>query len=308
MKLVTDSAPLPGDLRGSVLAIGNFDGVHRGHHMVLEAARHVAEPDGRPLGVMCFEPHPRQLFSPDAPPFRLTTADQRRALLAAEGIDLLVERTFDRAFSQMSDLAFIDRILAGQLHVHHVAVGYDFRFGHGRSGDATTLTGHGQRHGFGVTVVSQAGDETGGAYSSSRARDLIREGDMRGAAEVLGRPWSVMGEVTRGDQRGRTLDFPTANIGLGPLIRPQFGVYAVLVDLPDGRRVPGVANVGIRPMWRTDEPMVEAHLFDFAEDLYGRTLSVALIERLRGEAHFDTVDALVAQMRRDAAAARTALA
>jgi riboflavin kinase/FMN adenylyltransferase len=307
MFLLSDGTPVPDRLRGSVLAIGNFDGMHRGHHMVLDAARHVADPDGHPLGVMTFEPHPRQVFRPDDPPFRLTDADQRRDLLRAEGIDLLVERTFDHAFSQLSAETFIERVLVGELAVRHIAVGYDFRFGHGRAGDATTLTQAGGRLGFGVTVVTQAADESGGVYSSSRARELIQQGDMAGAAEILGRPWSVRGPVLHGDKRGRTLDFPTANVALGPLIRPRFGVYAVRVRLPDGQSRDGVANVGIRPMWQTDTPMVEAHLFDFAGDLYDQTVEVALIARLRGEARFDSAEALVEQMHRDAEDARRAL-
>ncbi len=302
---------LPPEARGAVVAVGNFDGVHRGHQIVIAEAAAIARPLGVPLAVMSFEPHPRSVFRPDDPPFRLTPFRIRARLIAALGVDLHVVLTFDAAFSARSAEAFIDEVLVRGLGARHVVVGYDFRFGCKRAGSAEMLVEHGRYAGFGVTVVTQAADEHGGAFSSSAARDLLRAGRPRAAAEVLGRPWEIEGRVEAGDRRGRTLGFPTANVHLGEYLRPAFGVYAVRAAVDTGGPLDwhdGVANLGIRPMWRSPEPLLEVFLFGFDGDLYGRHLRVQLVEYLRGEEAFASIDALRAQMGRDCENARRALA
>lgn len=305
---------LPPDSKGSVVAIGNFDGVHLGHQVVIREAAAVAHELGVPLTVLSFEPHPRAVFRPDDPPFRLTPFRIRARQLEALGIDIHVCLHFDRDFARHTADWFAETVLAGGLGARHVAIGYDFCFGHNRQGNAETLLGYGRRHGFGVTVVTQASDEHGGVYSSSRIRQLLTEGKPREAAALLGRPWEIEGRVEHGDKRGRTLDFPTANVMLADYLRPAYGVYAVRAAIDDastgGGRTwhDGVANLGIRPMWQTDEPVLESYLFDFSGDLYGRHLRVRLVDYLRGEMKFDSVDALVSQMRRDCDDARAALA
>ncbi|MCB9958899.1 MAG: bifunctional riboflavin kinase/FAD synthetase [Rhodospirillaceae bacterium] len=320
MEIFRGPADLPPAWRGSVLAIGNFDGVHRGHRLVLSTARAVAEGGDWPLGAMAFEPHPRSLTRPDDPPFRLTLFDERARLLRAAGVQMHVVVTFDRHLLEMSPDDFIDQVLVAGLGVRHVVVGHDFCFGHNRVGTVDTLTHAGASRGFGVTVVTKASDESGGIYSSTAARQNLRAGRMREAADILGRPWEISGPVDEGDHRGRLLGFPTANIALGEHLRPALGVYAVRVGIvgngPDRLSAfdepevwhDGVANLGIRPMYALPEPILEAHLFDFSGDLYGRLLRVQLIEFLRSEAAFNSVDALVHQMHRDSEAAKAALA
>jgi len=314
-------ADLPPEDRGAVVAIGNFDGVHRGHQMVIREAAAVAREEGAKLAVLSFEPHPRRIFRPDDPPFRLTPFRLRARLLAELGIDIHVVLHFDEAFSRISAESFVEDILARGLATRHVAIGYDFCFGHERRGNAESLLGFGRQWGFGVTVVTQAADETGGTYSSSRIRELLSDGRPREAATLLGRPWEIAGRVEAGDRRGRQLGYPTANLRLDDFLRPAYGVYAVRAALDEDAEtgdgtgvvpapawIDGVANLGVRPMWESAEPLLEAHLFDFAGDLYGRHLRVQIVERLRGERRFDSVEALIAQMDRDSRAARAALA
>ena len=320
MEIFRSPIQLPPAWRGSVMAIGNFDGVHRGHRLVLSTARAVADGVDAPVGAMAFEPHPRTLMRPGDPPFRLTLYPERARLLRAAGVQLHVVLAFDQALLHMPPDAFIDQVLVDALGVRHVVVGHDFCFGHNRAGTVDTLTHSGADRGFGVTVVTKASDESGGVYASTAVRDLLRVGQMRAAADILGRPWEISGVVQQGDQRGRTLGYPTANIALGDHLRPKLGVYAVRVGLcgpsdaagvlaPDPDRwVDGVANLGIRPMYALSEPLLEAHLFGFSGDLYGRTVRVQMVEFLRGEAAFDGVEALVRQMDADSAAAQAALA
>jgi len=310
---------LPADAKGSVVAIGNFDGVHLGHQVVIREAAAVAGELKAPLAVLSFEPHPRAVFRPDDPPFRLTPFRIRARQLEALGIDIHVCLHFDLDFARRSADWFAQTVLAEGLGARHVAIGYDFCFGHNRQGNAETLLGYGRRHGFGVTVVTQASDESGGVYSSSRIRQLLKDGKPREAALLLGRPWEIEGRVEHGDKRGRHLNYPTANVMLNDYLRPAYGVYAVRAAVDEGPVsgggadaaadagpiwYDGVANLGIRPMWQTDEPMLEAHLFDFAGDLYGRHLRVKLVEYLRGEMKFDDIGALVRQMDADSAEAR----
>ncbi|MBC6416468.1 MAG: bifunctional riboflavin kinase/FAD synthetase [Rhodospirillales bacterium] len=310
MRLYRHSRSLPPEARGAVLAIGNFDGLHRGHRAVIAAARREAAAQGRASGVLTFEPHPRQVFEPELPPFRLTPFRTKVRMLQGLGLDLLYVLAFRKALYSLPAEAFVERILVEGLGVGHVVVGDNFHFGAGRSGDPLSLQRSGAALGFGATVIGRAGG-AGGAYSSTALRRRLRDGDMAGAAAILGQPWELRGRVLHGARRGRALGMPTANIDLGTALRPAYGVYAVRAALDDPGRPSwhaGVANLGISPMFAYDRPLLEAHLFDFAGDLYGRRLRVQLVERLRPERSFDGLPALMAQMQADGEAARQALA
>lgn len=293
---------VPPAARGACLALGNFDGVHLGHAHLLRAA-HAARPDAS-LGVLTFEPHPRELFRPDDPPFHLTLPPARAALLAELGVRVLVELPFDQAFSQMPAEAFIDDVLDAGLGARHVVCGPDFAFGHRRGGDVALLAVRAEQLGIGLTVVPPLGDEAG-PISSSRIRRALQDGYPERASANLGRDWVITGTVTHGDKRGRTLGFPTANIPLGRHLEPARGVYAVTVRLPDGTSRAGVANIGRRPTVNAGtESRVEVFLFDFDGDLYGAELSVSLSHFLRGERKFSGLEELRAQIVADAEAAR----
>jgi len=303
--LHTDWRNLPTQARGMVLALGNFDGVHRGHAHLLHAA-HSARPD-RPLGVLTFEPHPRTLFRPDDPAFRLSPSTQRAELLAGLGVQHIIEVPFDATFAALSAEEFVRVVLHEALGAAHIACGADFAFGHRRGGDVHFLEARSETLGIGLSVVPQLSDE-GGAISSSRIRRALQDGYPEHAAHLLGRSWSIRGEVAHGDKRGRTIGFPTANIALGGYLEPARGVYAVRATLPDGRIIGGVANLGRRPtVADTTEARLEAHLFDFAEDIYGQTLDVALVAFLRAEQKFASFDALRQQIVTDAEDARRQL-
>jgi riboflavin kinase/FMN adenylyltransferase len=292
--------------RGASAAIGNFDGVHRGHRYVIDLARRVQAP----LGVVTFEPHPRQFFAPDAPPFRLMNAAARAHRLEKLGVEILAELPFDTRLAALSAEAFARDVLARGLGLSHVVVGADFCFGQGRSGTAEMLRDYGRSYGFEVTIADLVTAETG-AVSSTAIRTALSEGRARDAAAMLGHWHRIEGPVLHGDKRGRELGYPTANMALEGLHVPKLGVYAVLVDVLDGPHkgtYHGVANLGIRPMFERPTPNLESFLFDFSGDLYGCTLSVGLVEWLRGEMRFDDLSALIAQMDRDSAAARQVLA
>ena len=295
---------LPAAARGASLALGNFDGVHRGHAHLLASA-HAARPDA-PLAVLTFEPHPRELFRPDDPPFRLTLSAERLDALGALGVEHVIEVAFDRAFSQFAGERFVAEVLHGAAGAVHLACGPDFAFGYRRGGTVDVLRVQAEALGMGLTVVPPLAD-AGGPISSTRIRRALQDGyPERGAAD-LGRAWSIRGVVAHGDARGRTIGFPTANIALGAHLEPARGVYAVSA-LVDGRRVGGVANIGRRPTVAEGAiSRLEAHLFDFDGDLYGRELSVSLHSFLRAERKFDGLDALRAQIAADAGEARQIL-
>jgi riboflavin kinase/FMN adenylyltransferase len=305
MDVFRDWTGLPQAARGASVAIGNFDGVHLGHRAVIDLAR----PYG-PLGVVTFEPHPREYFAPDAPAFRLMNAGARAHRLEKLGVERLFELPFDARLAGMSPETFAREVLAEGLGLAHVVVGADFCFGKGRAGTAADLVALGQGLGFGVTVADLVA--TGGAEVSSTAiRAALTDGRPREAAAMLGHWHRIEGPVLHGDKRGRTLGYPTANMGLSGLHVPRHGIYAVLVDVLDGLHtgtVHGVASLGVRPMFELSRPSLEVHLFDFDGDLYGATLSVALVDWLRGEAKFDGLEALIAQMDADSARARAVLA
>jgi riboflavin kinase/FMN adenylyltransferase len=296
---------LPTELRGGTVALGNFDGVHRGHAHLLRAA-HGARP-GAKLAVLTFEPHPRELFRAEDPPFRLTLGPERAEALAALGVQVLYEIPFDRAFSQLPAAEFLDEVLHRGVGAAHLACGPDFAFGHRRGGDVAYLTDRAEALGIGLTVVPKLADAQG-PISSTRIRRLLQDGYPERAASDLGRNWTVRGVVAHGDKRGRTIGFPTANLPLGGHLEPARGVYAVTARLPDGSSVPGVANIGRRPTVNEGlQSRAEAHLFDWEGDLYGQEIAVALHTFLRAERKFASFDELRTQIAVDAGQARTAL-
>ncbi len=294
--------------RGAAIALGNFDGVHQGHQAVLDAARASAAALNAPLGAAVFHPHPRRFFQPNTQPFRIMSNETRARVLAELGVDVIYEIPFDRDLSLKDDRAFVRDVLHDALGVKSVAIGFDYRFGKDRVGDADSLTRLGREAGFDVSVTRPV-ERDGAKCSSTAIRTALEHGDIDAATALLTRPWLVDGIVERGDQRGRTIGFPTANVGLGVHIRPRFGVYAVKARIDgEGDWLSGVANVGKRPTFDGAVERIEAHLFDFSGDLYGRHVEIAFRAFLRDERKFDGVDALKTQIAKDADAARAALA
>lgn len=294
--------------RGASAAIGNFDGVHLGHQSVIALARETAP--AAPLGVLTFEPHPRAFFAPDAPPFRLMSREARASRLEKLGVERLYELNFNAALASLTPEEFAQRVIADGFGLSQVIVGADFCFGKGRVGTAEDLQRFGAEMGFGVTVAPLMA-HTGMTVSSTAIRKALSDGDPRSAAAMLGHWHRIEGPVIGGEQRGRELGYPTANMSIDGLHPPAFGVYAVLVDVLDGPHVGsyhGVASMGIRPMFGENRPNLETFLFDFSGDLYGTPLSVGLVEHLRPEEKFDSLDALIEQMDADSARARAALA
>src|SRR5215469_1757022 len=297
MRLFRDWRNLPPDARGAVVALGNFDGVHLGHAHLLRTA-HGARPDA-PLAVLTFEPHPREMFRPDDPPFRLTLSAERAAALAKLNVSLVYELPFTHEFSLMPAGTFVEEVLHAGFGARHLACGPDFAFGHRRGGDAAFLAGRAEALGIGLTVVPLLSDEAG-EISSTHIRRALQDGYPERATARLGRPWAIRGVVAHGDARGRTIGFPTANIPLGRHLEPARGVYAVTVRLPDGGWRLGVANIGRRPTVNEGpESRLEVNIFDFDSDIYGAELSVALHSYIREERRFPGLDALKAQIAAD---------
>lgn len=308
MRIVRDYQFTRPEDRGACAAIGNFDGVHLGHQAVIRLAREVAP--NAPLGVMTFEPHPREYFAPDAASFRLMSAEARAARLEKLGVERLYQLNFNTSLASLSPREFAEKVICQGLGLVHVVVGADFCFGKGRAGSVADLQAFGAEMGFGVTVTELL--ETGGIQVSSTAiREALADGRPRIAAEQLGHWHRIEGEVIGGEQRGRELGYPTANMSIDGLAPPKFGVYAVLVDVRDGPHkgsYHGAASVGVRPMFNGEVPNIETFLFDFTGDLYGATLSVALVDYLRPELKFDSLEALITQMDADCVDARRILA
>ncbi|NBW07614.1 MAG: bifunctional riboflavin kinase/FAD synthetase [Caulobacteraceae bacterium] len=298
---------LPETAKGAAVAVGAFDGVHRGHQAVIAAARQAADAIGAPLAVVSFDPHPRRWFQPEAAPFRLMSASQMARALEPLGVDRLYLLPFDGEMAAMTDVEFARRVLSDGLGIRHAAVGFDFTFGRGRSGSPEALRTYGETLGFTVSTTERIDDPHGLKLSSSAVREALKAGDMARAAAILGRPFAIEGEVVHGDKRGRTIGVPTANVALGDYMRPAYGVYATRTRLPDDRVIDGVANLGVRPMFEIETPLLEVWLFDFAEDLYGQTVETELVVFLRGELNFDSLDALKVQIDADAEAARKIL-
>ncbi len=297
---------MPQTARGGIAALGNFDGFHLGHQAVVGRAIALAREHGVPALVASFDPHPARLFRPDLPPFALTGVAQRFELFAGFGIDATVMIPFNQDLAALSGEDFVMQWLVRRMGVSGVVTGVDFTFGVGRSGDTAELAELGARHGFTVEVVAPVADAAG-TISSSRARTLLKDADPVGAALLLTRPFTIRGRVEHGAKLGRTLGFPTANLALGDYQRPAYGVYAVMVVLPDGSRVAGVANLGIRPMIEPPVELLETWLMDWSGDLYGKTIDVELHHFLRPEWKLDGLEALKTQIAADAAAAKAVL-
>lgn len=306
---ISATAPLPAHLRGGVVAIGNFDGVHRGHQAVLERALAEAGRRGVPALVLTFEPHPRKVFRPDMPLFVLTPPPMKARLLSHLGFAALVEQPFTRAFAGLSAEAFVTDVLESNLGITHAVTGFDFHFGKDRQGGPAFLMAAGERHGFGVTLVDAFRDEGAEVVSSSRIRALLCEGEVAEAAGLLGYRFTVESEVIGGQQLGRTLGFPTANMRLSPEATLKEGIYAVRSRRADGTLYDGVASFGRRPTVDDNgAPLLETYVFDFSGDLYGEICEVSFFGFLRPEVKFDGLDALVAQIKRDETEARALLA
>jgi riboflavin kinase/FMN adenylyltransferase len=307
MERLDGGSAVPQALRGGIVALGNFDGFHRGHQAVVGRAVARGRAEGRPVLVATFDPHPVRFFRPATPPFRLTSLDQRQRLFAAAGADAMIVFRFGAELAATEADRFISRYLLELIGAAGVVTGEDFTFGRARAGNIGVLKAAGARLGFSVDSVAPVSDE-GGPISSSRIRDALQAGDCDTAARLLTRPFAIEGVVEHGDKRGRTIGYPTANIALGPYLRPRFGIYAVKGRLADGHRLEGAANLGIRPTFEPPRELLEPYFFDFAGDLYGQNVEVELIAFLRPEARFDSLDALKAQMAADCDEARRRLA
>jgi riboflavin kinase/FMN adenylyltransferase len=310
MQIIRDYAYVDQADRGASVAIGNFDGVHIGHRSVIDIARRAGEAAGAPLGVLTFEPHPREYFAPDAPPFRLMNPEARAHRLEKLGIEKLYQLNFNANLSALTPEEFAANVIRDGLGLQHVVVGADFCFGKGRAGTAADLQRFGADMGFGVSIAQLLEGEKG-QVSSTAIRKALTDGRPRDAAAMLGHWHRMEGEVVGGEQRGRELGYPTANMSIEGLHPPRFGVYAVLVDVLDGPHkgtYHGAASLGVRPMFNGEVPNIETFIFDFSGDLYGTELSIALIDYLRPEEKFDGLDAFIAQMNADCAKARDILA
>ena len=306
MQRLDGGAAIPAALAGGIVALGNFDGFHLGHQAVVGRAITRARAEGRPALVATFDPHPVRLFRPDTPPFRLTTLDQREALFGAAGADAMIVFHFDDALARLPAEAFVAERLVETLRIGGVVTGEDFTFGKGKSGDVGTLARRGAVHGFSADMVGPV-TLNGESVSSTAIREALRRGDTATATRLLTRPFAIRGVVQHGDKVGRTIGYPTANVDMGAYLRPAYGIYAVLGRLDDGTVLKGAANLGVRPTFDPPKELLEPYFFDFSGDLYGRTIEVSLIDYLRPEAKFDSLEALTMQMDADCARARAIL-
>jgi riboflavin kinase/FMN adenylyltransferase len=305
MIVVHGTSEVPAAARGGALAIGNFDGVHRGHQVLLQAAKERAAALAAPAGAILFEPHPREFFQAGQAHFRLTPLARKLELFEQLELDVAVVLTFDATLAGLSAQDFVERIIVGALAARHIVIGYNFRFGKGRAGDAETMQRAGSAHGFGVTVVAKVG-EGGQVFSSGVVRNALARGDVAGAAHVLGHWWRVCGQVIGGFKRGTVLGFPTANIALAPGTELAHGIYAARV-YADGGVYSGAAYLGTRPTFDAGAPMLEVFLLDFDGDLYGRTIAVEFIDYVRPDAKFASAEALKDQIAKDCSRAQALL-
>jgi riboflavin kinase/FMN adenylyltransferase len=305
LRILHDWRDLPPDARGAAVALGNFDGVHRGHRQVIAGAAKAARSLEAPLGVIRFTPHPAAVLRPDQEPYLLMSPEQQARALEALGVDLLYDLPFDQ-ISKLSDEAFARDVLAAGLHARHVSAGFDIRFGKDRAGDAESLERWGEAYGFTVAIAPRVADGDA-KVSSSAAREAVRAGEVEKAARILGRPFAIEGVVVEGQHLGRKLGYPTANVFLGDYVRPRLGSYATRTRLADGRVVPGVANVGRNPTTGLVDARLEVWLFDFDEDLYGQTIETELVAFIRPEARFEGLDELIRVIGEDAAKAKAIL-
>ncbi|MCI5059862.1 MAG: bifunctional riboflavin kinase/FAD synthetase [Alphaproteobacteria bacterium] len=305
MEVFDQYSDLPESARGAVIVIGNFDGVHLGHQELLNSARKICVEEKSLLGVLTFEPHPRRLFQPDLPPGRLTPAGLKVERLESHGVDMLFALNFDWNFASQNAQSFIQNILMDGLKAKHIVVGYDFRFGQLRKGDADMI----EAAGLPVSVVEPVEDDGGAKISSSRIRAAIRKGEIAQANALLGWEWEIQGSVFRGDRRGHELGYPTANVLLKDTLHPAYGIYACYVQIEgESEWLKAATNIGIRPMFEVAEGQVEAHILDFPDrDIYGKILRIKPVKRLRSEAKFDSLEELITQMEKDCAKAREIL-
>lgn len=307
MQVFKTFSGLPVTAQGAVIVIGNFDGVHRGHRQLIDLAREKAKALNAPVGVLTFEPHPRALFRPDDPVFRLTPEPVKQNLLAQAGVDILYNLGFDWDFASLSPQQFIDQVITDGLKPAHIIVGQDFCFGQLRKGNTQTLIDAG----LSVTVIDKVVDEDGDDVSSSAIRQELRFGNIETANELLGWDWFMEGTVVKGDQRGRTIGYPTANVPLGDTLHPAYGIYATYVQIvedgEDSAWLPAATNIGIRPMFELQVGQIESYIFDFDRDIYGKALRIKPVKRLRGEAKFENLEALIKQIEADCVEARKIL-
>ncbi len=315
MRIFRHHMDIPSGLHGGVVALGNFDGFHRGHQAVIAAAAEEARLLQAPLWVFTTEPHPRSFFRPDAPEFRLTPFRAKMHCLEIFGVENSLVLNFDAELANKLAQDFVMEVLVEGMGIRHAVCGYDYRFGKGRGGGVDVLRWMGEMEHFGVTVVApvaENGDRVANVYSSSAIRRALEEGDVRGATQALGHWWFIDGHVLEGDKRGRTIGFPTLNLSMQGYLLPRFGVYAVRVRIPDGAGGfmvrDGVANIGRRPTFNKEDVTLEVHIFDFSGDLYGQVVSVELVDFIRPEQKFAGLEALKAQILADAAEARRRLA
>ena len=298
--------PLPSELRGAIIALGNFDGFHRGHQAVVGEALAWARAEGRPAIVATFDPHPVRFFQPNTPPFRLTTLDQRQELFAQAGADAMLVFHFDAEMAATTADDWVSQVIGQRAGAAGVVTGNDFTFGKGRGGNVALLHEQGARLGLAARTVGPVLDG-GSPVSSSRIRAALQAGDCAEATRLLTRPFAIRATVQHGAKLGRTIGFPTANLALGHYLRPRYGIYAVTGRLPDGTLLGGAANIGIRPSFDPPIELLEPYFFDFSGDLYGVEIEVALHHFLRPEAKYDSLDALTAQIAQDCDDARAAL-
>jgi riboflavin kinase / FMN adenylyltransferase len=310
MRIFRHVAGLPDFVRDTSVAIGNFDGVHLGHQAVIREAAAHAEKLGSSLSVITFDPHPRRFFRSEEPPFQLTPLSSKVRRFEDIGVDQLMVVHFDEDTSQLTHEQFVDTFITGGFHAKHVTVGYDFVFGAGRGGSGDYLRERAARDGFGVSVIEPVKDQSETVYSSTNIRNCLRDGNPVGAANLLGRLWEVEGRVIKGDQRGRQIGFPTANIALDDYLGPALGVYAVWVGVEEGGVTSwyaGCANIGRRPTFDKEEVNCETYIFDFTDDIYDKLLRVALVEYIRPEKKFDGIAELREQIALDSHDARALL-
>jgi riboflavin kinase/FMN adenylyltransferase len=304
MERLDGSSGVPDRMRGGIVALGNFDGFHKGHQAVVGRAIERARAAGRPALVATFDPHPVRFFRPEAEPFRLTSLNQRQRFFAEAGADAMIVFPFNAALASLTAEEFVTQMLAG---VGGVVTGEDFTFGKGRGGNVSVLGELGRKYGFIAEAVAPVSD-SGDVISSSRIREALQAGDCATATQLLTRPFAVEGIVQHGDKNGRELGYPTANVDLGTYLRPRYGIYAVRGRLADGRILDGAANIGIRPNFDPPKELLEPHFFDFSGDLYGQTIEISFHAFLRDEAKFENLEALTRQIGRDCDQARDVLA
>lgn len=307
MQRLSGNDPIEGNLRGAIIALGNFDGFHFGHQAVAGKALSWARDENRPAIIATFDPHPVRFFKPDVAPFRLTSLDQRQRLFADAGASAMLVFQFDAELAGTTAEDFVEELLVRRFGAAGIVTGADFTFGKARKGNVDLLRSVGAKHGLSTEIVSAIGDSDD-IISSSRIRDALQDGRCEEANRLLTRPFTIEGTVIHGDKNGRKLGFPTANIDMDHYLRPKYGIYAVKGRLPDGRVLDGAANLGVRPSFDPPKELLEPYFFDFAEDLYGQTIEVELHHFLRSEQKFNDLDALKEQMERDCALAREWLA